>query len=244
MSILRKIDRVLARHINLKPFYINPNQAIVSFTFDDFPKSAATTAADILLQYNFSATYYCVGDFINTKQDNIEQYDIKDIERLIHDGHEIACHTSTHLNCQSVPMKELTQNLNRNEKIISDLCGKKPTSFSYPFGITGLRSKFLAGRRFITARGISSGLNNNICDFSQLKANKLYSGKTSLNEVQSLIKEALNKKAWLIFYTHDISKDPSSYGCTPQFFEDVVRAVYESKCKVLPIKHAAALFTE
>ena len=154
MKTLKKIARALTRYINLKPFYINPNEAVVSFTFDDFPKSAATTAANILQKYNFTATYYCVGSFIGTKQDNIEQYDIDDIHRLVNEGQEIACHTSAHIDCQSASKNKLMLDINNNEKIIVDLCGNKPTNFSYPFGLTGLRSKQIAGNRFITARGI------------------------------------------------------------------------------------------
>ena len=240
MNILKKISRAFTRHINLKPFYGHSSEAIISFTFDDFPKSAATTAADILQRYNFSATYYCVGDFAGTVQDNIEQYDKNDIVKLVEEGHEVACHTGSHLDCQSVSNNELSRNIEKNEKIIFEMCGQKPTNFAYPFGQTGLISKLLAGNRFITARGISGGLNKNIYDFSQLKANQIYSGQNTIDEIRSLIKNAIDKKAWLIFYTHDVTENPSKYGCTPQFFEEVVKAVSDAKCKVLPIKHAVA----
>jgi hypothetical protein len=45
-------------------------------------------------------------------------------------------------------------------------------------------------------------------------------------------------RGWLIFATHDISSNPTQYGCTPGFFAEVVKCAIASGACVLPIADA------
>ena len=49
-----------------------------------------------------------------------------------------------------------------------------------------------------------------------------------------------NRRAggWLVFSTHDISATPTPWGCTPGFFEDIVRCAVDSGARILPVAQA------
>ena len=60
-----------------------------------------------------------------------------------------------------------------------------------------------------------------------------------MGQVQNVIDRNRRLGGWLIFSTHDIEERPSRFGCTPKFFEDVVRSAVDSGATILPV--AAAL---
>jgi hypothetical protein len=43
---------------------------------------------------------------------------------------------------------------------------------------------------------------------------------------------------WLIFSTHDIDPNPTRYGCTPAFFEKVVKSSLRSGSRILTMSSA------
>jgi hypothetical protein len=43
---------------------------------------------------------------------------------------------------------------------------------------------------------------------------------------------------WLIFATHDVCEHESTWGCSPRFFEDIVRYASRSGAAVLPVGEA------
>jgi peptidoglycan/xylan/chitin deacetylase (PgdA/CDA1 family) len=236
--IVTKLERAIAGSIPIKPFWIKAKRGIVSFTFDDFPKSAAENGNRILTGYGFFGTYYCAANLMGREERGIDYFDGKDLTKVLDAGHELGCHTWSHLDCQSAGREQIEQDLERNCKFLEEVSGQPPFSFSYPFGKLGVRAKVIAGRRFITARGISGGVNAGLCDFAQLKANSIYSGSTEMAAIKNLIAKVEKKRGWLIFYTHDLSATPSPFGCTLELFESVVRRVANSNCEVLPVKHA------
>jgi hypothetical protein len=53
-----------------------------------------------------------------------------------------------------------------------------------------------------------------------------------------LIDRNKRERGWVIFATHDVSSNPSPYGCTPEFFENVVRYAQESGAQIVPVVSA------
>jgi hypothetical protein len=53
--------------------------------------------------------------------------------------------------------------------------------------------------------------------------------------MRALIEESNASGAWLIFATHDVTEEPSRYGCRPEFFEEVVGLAVGSGARVLPM---------
>ena len=70
-----------------------------------------------------------------------------------------------------------------------------------------------------------------------LKANSLYSTSKPIDEIISLINKNVYHRGWLIFYTHDISSNHSPWGCTVEYFDEIVKRASETN-EVLTIEEA------
>src|SRR5437870_5577238 len=73
---------------------------VASFTFDDFPKSALTVGGAILEKYEARATYYTAMQLAGTQNHLGPMFEVDDIAAAHRAGHEIACHTFSHLGCR------------------------------------------------------------------------------------------------------------------------------------------------
>ena len=64
-ALKARISNRLARHFGGAPFRLQNKAPMVSFTFDDTPKSAATVGGEILDAYNARATFYVAGGLVD-----------------------------------------------------------------------------------------------------------------------------------------------------------------------------------
>ena len=60
---------------------------IVSFTFDDFPRTAFSTGGAILEQFGARGTYYAALGLMNTSNELGEQFRSMDLDALLEKGH-------------------------------------------------------------------------------------------------------------------------------------------------------------
>jgi peptidoglycan/xylan/chitin deacetylase (PgdA/CDA1 family) len=91
-----RISNRLARHFRAAPLRLPGDAPMVSFTFDDVPKSAATVGATILEEYGGRATLYVAGSLVGQWSGLRAGIDADEIIGLHRNGHEIACHTFSH----------------------------------------------------------------------------------------------------------------------------------------------------
>ena len=70
---------------------------IVSFTFDDFPRSALSVGGEILSRYGVRGTYYASIGLMNRCNALGQQFTPEDLARVLQDGHELASHTYSHI---------------------------------------------------------------------------------------------------------------------------------------------------
>ena len=54
----RALGRWASRRFARRPFRLRPGRPIISFTFDDFPRSAWTAGGPVLARHGVTATYY------------------------------------------------------------------------------------------------------------------------------------------------------------------------------------------
>jgi peptidoglycan/xylan/chitin deacetylase (PgdA/CDA1 family) len=215
-------------------------EPLVSFSFDDFPRSAATLGARILQEYGVKATYFVSGGRAGRQVDDLDQFTEDDLMHVADAGHEIGCHTFGHIMLPGASPKEIEDDLRRNRDFVNRILGDyRMTSFAYPYGQASISAKNLIGRHFPTARGNWFGINKRRIDFAQLRAVSL---ERSLDYARVLgaLNEAKASNGWVLFFTHDVSENPSPYGCTPRELGRVVEAVLDHGIDVLPIKAAAA----
>jgi peptidoglycan/xylan/chitin deacetylase (PgdA/CDA1 family) len=218
-------------------FVVNRNKCFISFSFDDFPKSAANTGYAILKKYNLNATYYTSPSLFNNIYYDKKMADFDDLKFLASEGNEIGCHTYNHSVFNEVTNKQAKESMWENIHMMHSLSVKiQLNTFAYPKGVVTSYSKYLINKIYKSARTTLSGINVNTIDLNLLRANKLYSDSIRLEECFELIEECKKNNGWLIFYTHDVEKKPSKFGCTPEYFEEVVKYAVNSEVEILPVQ--------
>ena len=234
-----RLNRLSAGLVRTRTVRMVNERPIVSFTFDDFPKSAVRNAAAILERYGVAGTYYLSRSFNGATVDGIEYYDIGDLRRLVDNAHEIGCHTASHVHAPQVARSSLIEDLEANAQFLREHFGDlRMTTFAFPFGDMDLPTKLLLQGRFAACRSIFPGANRRIADLGALRAERIYSRLTNVEAVTSLIERSAQPRSWLILYTHDVDDDPSPHGCTPALLEAAVRSALAAGCQVLPVRNA------
>src|ERR1700730_10018379 len=77
-------------------FRITTEQPIISFTFDDFPRSALFAGGAILKRFGVRGTYYASLGLIGTTGPTGQMFTFDDLNILLDQRHEIGCHTYDH----------------------------------------------------------------------------------------------------------------------------------------------------
>lgn len=227
-----------------KPFEVTLDQAIVSFTFDDVPLSALTSGLDILTKYGYPCTFYMAFDLMNQEKTDLRANNELLLQKIRNAGCEIACHTYSHLHFFRSNENEINSDLDNNQSFVRKLIpGYSLTNFSFPYGEQTARARRIIRKRFRTARSVYKGLNDGIIDLNCLKAVRLYES-IHINKAKEMVDLAIDRKAWLIFYTHDVSDTPSENGCSPAYFEEIIKYCSGKNLKVLTIEQAADLLCQ
>jgi peptidoglycan/xylan/chitin deacetylase (PgdA/CDA1 family) len=207
---------------------------MVSFTFDDFPKSALDTGGAILEGHGARGTYYASFGLRGSQSDVGPLFEVEDLRQAHAFGHEVGCHTYNHINCAEAEREVLDEDVSLNiAALTKTLGGMPPTSFAFPFGAVSDRSRRALRPRYSSCRGIQPGLNRTATDLAELKANKIYDNEFDAARIRGLIDQA-RSGAWVIFYTHDVSENPSPWGCRPAQLEEAV-AYAVGQTMVLPV---------
>ena len=228
------------RSLAKKECILQPTEALVSFTFDDFPRSAYTSGGAILRSYGARGTFYASLGLMTTTTDLGQQFTADDVERLLADGHELGCHTFSHLSCSLYPVGAIKADLQKNQAELSKIVpGYQFRHFAYPYGEVTVRTKRIAGHFFSSSRSIYPGINGTRTDLNLLRAAKLYNC-IPWAQIQKVISDTVVSRGWLIFYTHDVQQDPSPYGCTPKYLDDAIKCALESGAKVLSVSQVLA----
>ena len=148
---------------------------IVSFTFDDFPRTAFIVGGAILKNLGVRGTYYSASGLMGTANELGEQFCSEDSHSLPQDGHELASHTFSHISSRTVSCSKYTNDVDLGRKAREEIAGVADCgNFAYPFGHVTLMTKKTLGPRMISSRGTFPGLNGPEVDLNLLQANSLY----------------------------------------------------------------------
>jgi len=224
-----------------RPVALRKPGPLVSFAFDDFPRTAYTIGGAILRNFGARATYYVAMGLMNAVNELGESFHLEDLHSLAEDGHELASHTFRHSSSRRVSLSVFQEDARRGQRAIQEIAKLIPTSnFAYPYGEVTLAAKRALGKEMNSCRGTAGGLNGPIVDLNLLRANGLYGELNRLKSVERLILENERREGWLIFYTHDVRVKPSRYGCTPELLESTVRFATRRGVNILPIVEVLA----
>jgi peptidoglycan/xylan/chitin deacetylase (PgdA/CDA1 family) len=236
---LGKARRQVLSGVARREVRLSAVRPLISFTFDDFPKSALSTGGAILKDFGLRGTYYAAAGLMGTTTEVGPIFDERDLPSLLDAGHELACHTYSHISARNVELPAYHEDVLKGERALAQyLGGSARLNFSYPFGGVTIRVKRKVAPAMRSCRGIFPGLDGPIVDLNLLHGNNLYGRAESLPAIQSAIGENTRQRRWLIFYVHDVQPVPSDYGCTPEFFEKVVRCAVESGSEIVTVAKA------
>jgi peptidoglycan/xylan/chitin deacetylase (PgdA/CDA1 family) len=239
-SALRaRVSNRLARHLRRAPFQLSNTSPMVSFTFDDVPKSAATVGAPMLEEYNARGTFYIAGGLVDQWSGHWTGASADDIAGLHRRGHELACHTFSHTSAIDLDAAAMTAEMEDNRRYLLALDSSiKIENFAYPYGLGSLSRKRQLGKAFHSSRGILPGINSGIVDLQYLRATPLIELHIDRDGIDRAFDEAVLKNGWLIFYTHDVKTAPSPYGCSPALLRHALDAASRRKVPILSVADA------
>ena len=84
---------------------------IITFTFDDFPRSALLHGVEIIERFGGHGTFYVSAGQMGTVNNLGEQCRQADLQALFAGGHEIANHTFAHSSAQRMSFSEFEQDV-------------------------------------------------------------------------------------------------------------------------------------
>lgn len=228
--------RSLLCRLHTRPVSLRQSGPLVSFAFDDFPRTAYTVGGEILKKFGLRGTYYVAMGLMGTSRESGEHFGAADLRSAAADGHELASHTFSHCSIRQISLGAFLEDVGKGQRAMREMgipC--LTTNFAYPFGEVTLAAKKVLGKEMMSCRGIYSGLNGPLIDLNLLRANSIYGGLDRLTALERLIRENEQRGCWLILYTHDIRSSPSRFGCTPELFEAAVRLAVQRSTGVLPV---------
>jgi len=222
-SIVGKLRRRVARLVTQKPATLSGlRRPLLTISFDDAPVSAARDGAAILKKHGVHGTYF-ISTGLSGQDSHLGQYTTpEDIQALHAAGHEIACHTHTHIDCGRASVRDIAQELQRNHDALRLMGLPSPRTFAYPYGDVSPGAKGLLHDRYLAARALHHGLVTTGSDLNQVPAVGIEGQCGEQTAFTWLDKAAKTRDAWLILYTHDVCENPSDWGCTPAALDRII----------------------
>jgi peptidoglycan/xylan/chitin deacetylase (PgdA/CDA1 family) len=240
-ALKARVSNRLARDLGGVPFRLQNKAPMVSFTFDDSPKSSATVGAPMLAEYQARGTFYISGGLVGQQSEHWMGIDADEIVGLHRAGHEIACHTFSHVRTPDLNAAALAVEIEKNRRY---LLGLDPSirieNFAYPYGLGSVLHKRRLRQAFRSSRGIIPGANSGTVDLQYLKSTPLVNRHIDNDGIDRAFDETIATNGWLIFYSHDVEASPSRYGCTPALLRHALDAASRRNIRILSVADALA----
>ena len=242
-SLLEKIQgkyqRTVSRHLFKQPVEMRNDVPIISFTYDDFPRSALLTGGEILVRHGVTGTYYASLGLMGKEAPTGSIFLPEDLKLLIEQGHELGCHTFAHCNSWDTPPQVFEESILENQRMLSQLHpGVRFKTFSYPITCPRPFTKRRVSRHFTCGRFGGQTFNAGTVDLNLVSAYFLEKDGDDTAPVKRAIEESCHERGWLVIATHDVADRHTPYGCTPAFFETVVDLAVKSGARVVPMVRA------
>ncbi|WP_333585943.1 oligosaccharide deacetylase HfsH [Phenylobacterium sp.] len=238
-SLKGKIRRRAVRLVHRRPLAQAPERPMVSFTFDDAPASAVTTGVALLEARGARGVFYVSAGLCGQEGPMGTYAQPADYQALAAAGHEIACHTFSHLDCGRASGAAAEADADRNLAAFKAWNTGRVTSFAYPYGDVAAGPKGRLAGRYATLRALHHGLIEAGSDLNQLPAVGI-EGPDGEAVARAWLDRALARKAWLILYTHDVREPPSPWGCTPGALARLIDHAQTGGAEILTTAEAAA----
>ena len=229
--------RFTVQRFGRRDFAFKADRPYISFTFDDFPRSAFTEGGRLLAEHDLHGTYFVSLHLLGSPSPSGPIASRDNLGTLLRDGHELGCHTFEHLDGCASTVDDFERSIEANRKAFAAVVpgGSLPV-FAYPLNGPVLSIKRSVGRHFVGCRGAGQTFNAGAIDLNLLNAYFLdWRNRGNLDVVREIVERNAAARGWLIFATHDVAQNPSTYGCEPEYFAEVIRLSVESGARILPM---------
>ena len=153
-----------ARRTMLSSFHrrmvpIGNHGPVVSFTFDDFPRTAYLTAGHILESSGARGTYYVAPILMGSDTGLGEICNAGDLRSLLEKGHELGTQTCHHVSSRKLSPQAFRLDVEQGIVEAEKIAGCPARNFSYPYGHATLGSKKGLESVVSSARSVFPGIN-------------------------------------------------------------------------------------
>ena len=238
-TILDKVRRKVSRVVERRNARLSFDRPVVSFAFDDAPVSAVETGARILEDAGVRGTYYISSGLAGRDSPMGVYAGLDAVRRLADAGHEIGCHTFSHLDCGRSHPSVMDCDVGLNLDALAQQ-GLAPETFAYPYGEVSPAAKRALGSKYRALRTVRAGMIDGAADLNGLPAVGIEGPRGEEKSLQWLGRAGA-KKAWVILFTHDVRENPSDWGCTPGALKRLVKQALDDGFTVLTVKDALTL---
>jgi len=207
---------------------VAPDRPVVTFTFDDFPKSALN-GADIVEQHGGRAGFYACTSMLGQRSPVLgEMFDAGTLAELRERGHEVGAHTHSHVDCARARQQKVELDIGENLVALAEAGHHQTVSaFAFPFGETRFAAKRWVGDIFATGRGSQPGVNSGNVDRSQLYAVELGGTSSHRRRALAALGSCIANKGWLFFFTHDVGANPTDHGAPADLIAELAARAVE-----------------
>jgi len=154
-------------------------------------------------------------------------------------GHEIACHTFSHVRATDLDATRLAAEIDDNRRY---LLGLDPSiridNFAYPYGLGSVWRKPQLAKTFRSSRSIIPGINSGVVDLQYLRSTPLINHHIDEEDIDRVFDALVDSNGWLIFYGHDVASEPSPYGCTPSLLRYATEAATKRNVAIMTVAGA------
>jgi peptidoglycan/xylan/chitin deacetylase (PgdA/CDA1 family) len=229
----------MARWLGRRLFRIPLGVPIVTFTFDDFPRSALLAGGTILQERHVAGTYFVALGLAHQEIATGKMFLRNDVSRVVAEGHELGCHTFDHHPAWESKTATYVESVLENARQLTQMgIQSRLQTHSFPISYPRPRTKRQIEGRFRCCRGGGQTFNHGRVDLNYVSSFFLEQSREKFHEIERVVAANAIAGGWLIFSTHDIAESPSRFGCTPAFFERVVNSSIRSGARILSMSAA------
>lgn len=178
---LQKVDFHIAK-------YKNNKQCAISYTFDDGLLEHATLVAPKMEKLGFRGTFWVNGKTIESHDSIKPRTSWTQLKKMSKNGHEISNHGWSHKNLNRLTLKEVKEEIEKNDSAIWTNIGQQPRTFCYPFN---------AKSDSVIAIASENRVDTRTKQFS-------VGGKSTVENLDLRVEELLKNQDWGVAMTHGI----------------------------------------
>ncbi|MBX7247900.1 MAG: polysaccharide deacetylase family protein [Caulobacteraceae bacterium] len=235
-TLFDKVRRKVSRFVERRPARFSFARPTLSISFDDAPVTALRAGAGILEAAGVRGTFY-ISAGLGGRDSPMGIYaGMEEVLRVARAGHEVGCHTFSHLDCGRSERDVIACDVELNAATLAEH-GLKPETFAYPYGEISPLAKRTLGDRFRALRTVNAGMIHGEADLAALPGVGV-EGPDGPAKARKWLDKAGRRNGWIILFTHDVRPEPSAWGCTPDDLEALVQEALAAGFDVAPVEVA------